>query len=108
MPVRILGFRAPPAAGDDILVVESEERAGAVIEGRARRAELEAFKAKLGADRAHIATQRRAYLETKRRLEAYEAAVARARRRAGFAKAGIQPPPDLAIQARSMMGRCSV
>jgi hypothetical protein len=103
-PVRIIGLRGLPLAGEDVLVVESEERAKAVTDGRARRAAAQAFHAKLGSDRAHIATQRKAYLESKRRMEAYEAAVSRARRRAGLARAGIPAPPELSIQACAHWG----
>jgi hypothetical protein len=97
-PVRIIGFKGLPLAGDDVLVVESEERARDVTEGRARRADLRERMKTLSSDAAYVAAQRAVYLENRRRIEAYEAAVSRARRRAGFAKAGIPAPPELALQ----------
>ena len=55
--MRIVGLRGLPAAGEDVLVVESEERAKAVLQGRERRAAAATMKARLAEDRVHSRAQ---------------------------------------------------
>lgn len=97
-PVRVLGMRGLPPAGEDLLVVESEERAKAVLEGRTRKAQAAALTAVAAADAARRAKEREAYKQRRARKAAYDLAMQRERQRARFRKDGVEAPPELAVQ----------
>ena len=97
-PVRVLGLGGVPPVGEDLLVVESEERAKDIVEGRLRRAQTTRLKEVAAADAVRRAGERRSYKEKRQRKLAYESASARQRKRSQLEVAGIPIPPDLAQQ----------
>lgn len=54
MPIEIEGLKGLPMAGDDIVVVESEERAKMLSEGRKKKAEKDRLKKKLEDERQNL------------------------------------------------------
>lgn len=97
-PVRILGLKGIPAAGDDVLVVESEERAKDVIDGRTRRAQAKALLEVAAADAVKRAAERQHYQQRREKRLAYEAALAREKKRNHMRRMGIVIPPELQLE----------
>lgn len=95
-PVRVLGLKGTPAAGSDLLAVQDEEAAKAVLEGRKRRAQAEELLRVAAADAVKRDAARDEYKKVRQRKAAYEIAVQRERRRARLRKTGMPLPPDLA------------
>ena len=94
-PVRIVGLKGTPAAGADLLGVEDEARASAVLEGRARRAAAQEAIAISAVDAAVRRADRNAYKARRDRTVAYMLAVSRERQRASLRKSGQLIPPRL-------------
>jgi translation initiation factor IF-2 len=94
-PVRVVGLKGVPSAGTDLLVVEDEERAAAVLEGRARRlAEVE--EARVARASAVLRRAERAEYQKKRdMLVAFSLASSRERQRGVIERAGGTLPPRL-------------
>jgi translation initiation factor IF-2 len=97
-PVRVLGLKGCPAAGDDLLVVQDEETAKAVIEGRSRRAAAHELLKVAAADAVKRAAERDEYKMRRQRKAAHDLAVQRERKRYKIRKAGGEIPPDLILQ----------
>jgi translation initiation factor IF-2 len=97
-PVRVLGLRGCPAAGSDLLVVESEDRARAILAGRLRRAQAQALLRIAAADAVRRESERDEYKLRRQRKAAFELATQRERRRFKLRKAGQPVPEDLALQ----------
>ena len=97
-PVRVLGLKGVPTAGEYVLVVPDEERAKAVVEGRARRAKAQSLAAVSTADAFKRAVEREEYDSRRKRRAAFQAALDRERKRRNLRKAGAPIPPDLQLQ----------
>ena len=97
-PVRVLGLKGCPAAGSDLLVVESEERARSVVAGRQRRSQAHAMLRIAAADSVKRDSERGEYKLRRQRKAAYELATQRERRRYKLRKTGQPVPEDLALQ----------
>lgn len=97
-PVRVLGLKGVPPAGEDLLAVEDEERAKAVIEGRARRRQAVEAQKTAAADAVRRAAERKAYTERRQAKLAFEAAQQRERKRNSLLRAGMPLPPELRVQ----------
>jgi translation initiation factor IF-2 len=97
-PVRVLGLKGLPAAGEQLLVVDSEERAKAVIDGRQRKEKALELASVSAADAVKRAAERDAYNQRRQRKVAYETALQRERKRQGLRKAGIPIPPHLVME----------
>jgi translation initiation factor IF-2 len=97
-PVRILGLRGAPAAGEDLLVVPSEEAGKAVLEGRARRAAAKAALAVAATDAVIRDAARNEYKLKRTRRVALTLATQRARSRAALQKTGVPIPERLVEQ----------
>jgi small GTP-binding protein len=94
-PVRVVGLKGVPAAGTDLLVVADEERAAAVLEGRARRA-AEAEEARVARASGVLRRAERAEYQKKRdMLVAFQLASSRERQRGVIERSGGQVPPRL-------------
>lgn len=98
MPVRVSGLKGIPPAGEDLLVVESEERAKAVIDGRKRRAEAKALLQVAAVDAARRAAVRKEYQDKRQRKMAYDLAVQRERQRHRLNTSGVPIPAHLVQQ----------
>lgn len=92
-PVRVVGLRGAPAEGDALLVVESEERGKAIVEGRKRRAEVSAAASIAAANALQRASAKAEYKRRQARRVALKLAMVRERKRAALRRAG-QPIPD--------------
>ena len=97
-PVRVLGLKGIPPAGEDLLAVEDEDKAKNVVDGRVRRREAQELVKVAAADAVRRAAERKAYLEKRQQKVALEAAQVRERKRNALAKAGVPLPPDLVVQ----------
>jgi translation initiation factor IF-2 len=97
-PVRVLGLKGCPAAGSDLLIVESEERARSVVAGRQRRSQAHAMLRIAAADSVKRDSERGEYKLRRQRKAAYELATQRERRRYKLRKTGQPVPEDLALQ----------
>jgi translation initiation factor IF-2 len=97
-PVRVLGLKGVPPAGEDLLVCADEERAKAVVDGRVRRRQAREALKVASADAVRRAAERKAYTERRQQKMAYDAAAARERKRNALSKAGVPLPPDLVQQ----------
>lgn len=101
-PVRLLGLKGSPDAGVDLLVVADEERAQAVLDGRARKANAQAMLAIKAADVVQRGADAEAYKLQRKKQAAYLLAVTRERRRGYLIKTGQLVPPDLLLQSWEM------
>ena len=97
-PVRVVGLKGAPAAGEDLLVVESEERGKAIVEGRMRRAELADAVAIAAADAVMRAGAHAEYKRRQARRVALALATSREKKRAALRRAG-QPIPERLLAA---------
>lgn len=97
-PVRVVGLRGAPAAGEDLLVVPSEEAGKAVLDGRARRAAAKAALAVAATDAVIRAAARNEYKLKRTRKVALTLATQRERSRAALKKSGIPTPERLIEQ----------
>jgi translation initiation factor IF-2 len=97
-PVRVVGLKGVPPAGTDLLVVEDEERAAAVLEGRAQRL-LEAEQVRVARASTVLRRAERAEYQKKRdMLVAFSLASSRERQRGVIERSGGQVPPRLRKQ----------
>ena len=97
-PVRVLGLRGMPPPGCDLLVVESEERAKAVVDGRVRKRQASEAAAVAAADAITRAAEQKAYNEKRQLRLAFEAANTRERKRTALKRAGMPVPPNLVAE----------
>jgi translation initiation factor IF-2 len=109
--VRIVGLKGTPPAGADLLGVEDEARAAAVLEGRARRAAAAEASSISAVDAAVRKADRKAYQGRRDRAVAFTLAASRERQRGNMRKAGQiiptrlqQQPWEVAILAEARTG----
>lgn len=95
-PVRILGVSGAPEPGMEVLVVENEERAKSVLDGRQRKAKAEASLRVLSADALVREAEREEYKRRRMRKVAFDLATKRERQRQRLRRAGT-PIPDYLV-----------
>lgn len=107
-PVRILGLKGVPIAGEMVLsvadkkedneLVSAEEIAKQIVEGRRRRREAQELFRVAAADAVKRAAERSEYNKVRERRLALKAAQQREQQRRKLRKAGAPIPPDLELQ----------
>jgi translation initiation factor IF-2 len=98
VPVRIMGFRDLPRAGDDVLVVESEERAKCMAELRTKREAAVALEETVRIDTMRREAAKKEYQQKRVQQKLVKAVMDRERQRHKLRKAGAPMPEDLILQ----------
>jgi translation initiation factor IF-2 len=98
-PCRVLGLRGSPEAGVDLLVVESEDRAKAVLEGRQRKVKAKEMLAVAAADRVLRRSEQDAYKAIRKRRVAYDLAVTREKKRNFLVRNNLPVHTDMKLEA---------